>query len=146
MQRKFLVPALTFLTATAALAAEPSDLSVSDCWIRSTPGGGAAYFTLHNGGDHAAALVSVNLDAYGMAMLHQTRMVNGMMHMTEADTVPVPAHGDVAFAPGSYHVMLMDAKKTAIIGSSTVLTLTFKGGATLKSSCTIKGPDALASN
>jgi len=134
------------LMVLPALGQPANTLTVSGCWIRATPDGGAAYFVIHNGGDKDATLMSADIDAYGMAMLHQTKMVNGMMHMAEADSVPVPAHGEVAFAPGAYHVMLMDPKKAATIGSTATLTLGFKGGAFLKSSCPIKGPDATSAN
>lgn len=146
MKNPIFASVLMLLATTAASAAGTPGLSVSGCWIRATPDGGAAYFIVHNDGDKDATLTSADIDAYGMAMLHQTKMVNGMMHMAEADAVPVPAHGDAAFAPGAYHVMLMDPKKSATIGSTATLTLGFKGGASLKSACPIKGPDATSAN
>jgi copper(I)-binding protein len=81
-----------------------------------------------------------------MAMLHQSQNVNGVMKMTGVDSVSVPAHGTVAFAPGSYHVMLMGGKKTPVIGSSVGLGLSFKDSGKLSSTCAVKGPDAAGPN
>src|ERR1035438_4523093 len=93
----------------AAFGADTSHISVSGCWIRALPDEGAAYFTVSNDTDKPMTLVDVSVEGYGMGMLHQTRNVGGIMKMSDVDEVTVPAHGNAAFAPGAYHVMLMDA-------------------------------------
>jgi copper(I)-binding protein len=109
--------------------------------VRALPDGGAVYFAVANASDQAMMLTGVDLEDYGMAMLHESKKVGGMMKMTEVDEVTVPPHGNVAFAPGAYHVMLMDAKKSPQIGDSLRLTLKFKQGVEATASCVVKGPD-----
>ncbi len=59
-------------------------------------------------------------------MSSETTMAgSGMMTMQEVASVPVPAGESVSFAPGGYHVMLMELAKPLEVGSSVPLTLTF---------------------
>lgn len=142
MTRKFLFSIFLTVLTPAAFAAGTQNLSVTGCWIRALPDESAAYFTVHNAGDKNGTLKSVDVESFGMAMLHKTQNVNGVMKMSEVDSVSVPAHGEAVFAPGAYHVMLMDAKKAPSVGSSLALTLSFANGGKLTSSCVVKGPDA----
>jgi copper(I)-binding protein len=134
-----LLPAVLYAASASATGASP--VSVSGCWVRALPDSGAAYFTVANSSDQPMTLTDVNVEDYGMAMLHESKKVGGMMKMSEVNEVTVPPHGNVAFAPGAYHVMLMDAKNSPQIGDSLRLTLKFKQGAEATASCVVKGPD-----
>jgi copper(I)-binding protein len=138
--------AIAGLAAVAPLAGAAPALSVEGCWIRALPDQGAAYFKLHNDGNIEQRLTAVQVNGYGTAMLHRTQEVGGMMKMTAADNIPVPAHGELDFAPGAYHVMLMGANNAPAVGASTSMTLHFKDGSSLKTDCVVKGPAATGPN
>ena len=125
------------LTAQAAPA---QSVMVSDCWIRSMPGDipSGAYFSAMNMSDKAIDLTSVETEAFGMAMLHQTQSSGSTSKMVMVDKATVPAHGKLAFAPGGYHVMLESPKAPLKIGSTTPLTFAFSDGEKLTVQCSVK--------
>ncbi len=59
----------------------------------------AAYFTVH-GGTSANTLLSVSTDVAIKAEMHQSMSADAVSSMKPIDTLPVPARGTVAFAPG----------------------------------------------
>ena len=63
----------------------------------------AGYFTLHNAGKDPLALTAASSPACGMLMLHKSTQSGGMGSMEDVASVPVPAGGDIKFAPGGYH-------------------------------------------
>jgi copper(I)-binding protein len=90
---------------------------------------GAAYFTLRNEGAAVDRLVGVAADRAGHAMAHETTVdAQGVARMGHVMTLDVPAGGEVAFAPGGYHVMLMDLDAPLRVGETLSLTLTFETG------------------
>lgn len=103
---------LCLLLALPALLAacgrqEPSAITVEDARLRILPTGGmgAAYFTLVNGGG-PDRLVAVIAESPMLAGVHESRQEKGIVRMIARDSVPVPAHGRLTFAPGGLHVML----------------------------------------
>jgi len=135
-----LLPLLIAGPACAATVASPP--TISACWIRALPDEGAAYFTISNDGDKPAVLTGIDVQGYGMSMLHQSMVMNGKSMMMAADNVSVPAQGSLSFTPGGYHGMLMNAAQPPAPGTQLALKLKFKGGATATASCKVKGPDA----
>ncbi|MBI1330227.1 MAG: copper chaperone PCu(A)C [Alphaproteobacteria bacterium] len=132
MRKILMIAVPAILIATAGLAASPN-AAVSDAWIRAlpanTPSGG--YFTLTNNGGNSLTLTGATSPACGMLMLHKSDMAGGMMHMEHVTAIDIPAHGKLAFAPGGYHLMCMDASPAIKPGNNIEVTLTFKGGDTL---------------
>lgn len=84
----------------------------------------AVYFSVSNGGADLVKLVGVDVAAAGKAEMHKTEGGS----MAAVTSVDVPAGGTVAFAPGSYHVMVFDPESTLKPGGTTELTLTFADG------------------
>jgi periplasmic copper chaperone A len=119
------------LAAGPAFAAGP--LGVSDAWIRAMPAGipSGGYFTLRNNGAKDVVLTGAATPACGSLMLHKSENKGGMSSMHHVDEVDVPAGGSVAFAPGGYHLMCMDAGPAIKPGSNVPVTLTFKDGGKL---------------
>ncbi|WP_109481309.1 copper chaperone PCu(A)C [Paraburkholderia sp. C35] len=142
MKRTLPILALFALCAPMlnAHAASSPSVMVSDCWVRSMPGDvpSGAYFTAMNMSDKAIDLTSVDTDAFGMAMLHQTQSSGSTSKMVMVDKATVPAHGKLAFAPGGYHVMLEQRKAPLKIGSTLPLTFSFSDGEKLTAQCAIK--------
>jgi copper(I)-binding protein len=97
------------LGAVGAPAMAGDGLLVRDAWVREAPPGAmmmAAYLVIENSGDQATALVGVESPAFAHVMLHRSLTVDGVARMLHLDSIPVPAHGNVALEPGSYHLMM----------------------------------------
>jgi copper(I)-binding protein len=122
------------LLAAAALPATASEagMTLSDAWVRSViPSRPAAgYFTLGNGTGQDRKIVSASSPDCGMLMLHRSEH-NGGEHMVMVDSVDVPAHGSVSFAPGGYHLMCVRPSGRVKPGNTVEMTLTFDDGGTL---------------
>lgn len=108
-------------------------LDVGDAWIRAMPAGipSGGYFTLHNNGAKDLVLTGAATPACGSLMLHKSENKGGMSSMHHVDEVNVPAGGSVAFAPGGYHLMCMQATSAITPGATVAVTLSFKDGGRL---------------
>ncbi|HEV3431282.1 MAG TPA: copper chaperone PCu(A)C [Paraburkholderia sp.] len=143
MYRRFRQFALAMPFAVAALpvlAAPSSAVQVSDCWVRSMPGSvpSGGYFKLTNTSAKPVDLLDVSSDAFGMAMLHQSQSNGSASKMVMVDKATVPANGTLAFAPGGYHVMFEEAKKTLTVGSTIPVTFKFSNGEKIDAQCAVK--------
>lgn len=122
------------------VAASAGELTVTDAWIRalppSVPSGG--YFTLHNSGAGPVTLTGAASPACGMLMLHKSENHGGMGSMEDVIRVAVPAGGSVAFAPGGYHLMCMQAGPAIKPGNTVDVTLQFAGGAAITTAFTVR--------
>ena len=141
-------------------------ITVTDVWARESAmssGAGAVYFTVTNGGktDDELTDVSVPSTVAAMAQIHETVEVTDttgggmpgstegsmsgstmggspMMAMQEVESVAVPAGATVSFAPGGYHVMLMDLVAPLEVGQTIPLTLTFAKAGTIEVTATVR--------
>jgi copper(I)-binding protein len=112
----------------AAEAPAGAAIVASEAWARATPPNGrtaAAYLTLTDNGppDH---VVGASTPVAGSASVHETTNDNGVMKMRAVPSLPLDTGKPVAFAPGGYHVMLMDLKHPLKAGDHFPLTLTFE--------------------
>jgi copper(I)-binding protein len=57
--------------------------------------------------------------------MHQTRMDGDIMRMRQATSVPIEENGSVEFAPGGYHVMLVELKWDIYVGDDIQVRLHF---------------------
>lgn len=130
------------LAPPAASAAAAGGLAVQDAWIRvllkTLPAAG--YFTLHNGTDRPVRLVGAQAPDFGKVMLHQSVEKGGQEKMVHVDGVDVPPGQDLSFAPGGYHIMLMQAKRQLHPGDKEPVTLIFADGGRLEVDFTARGP------
>jgi periplasmic copper chaperone A len=152
--------------STSATTTGSGSVTVTDAWARESAmssGDGAAYFTITNGGkaDDELTAVSVPSTVAAMAQIHETVEVTDttgggmsgstegsmsgstmggspMMTMQEVESVTVPAGGTVSFAPGGYHVMLMDLVAPLEVGQTIPLTLTFAKAGTIEVTATVR--------
>ena len=126
--------------ATAVRAAEQG-VVVSDPWMRfimpARPAAG--YFPLANKTSRLRTLVGASSPACGMLMLHRSVSESGVERMTMLKGVDVPAHGDVVFAPGGYHLMCMSPSAAMIPGRSVPVTLRFRNGDEVTASFSVRG-------
>lgn len=139
--RRFLAFAFCTLFPISAWAA---DLRVEDAWIRLLPGAAPAggYFVLHNSARQPAVLVSAASAAFGHVMMHRTTEEAGVSRMLHVDSVDVPAGGKVSFAPGGYHLMLMQPTRKLAPGERIPVMLEFLGGRQVTAEFQVRGPAA----
>jgi periplasmic copper chaperone A len=113
--------------------AAPPPLSVSDAWIRATPGAAvaAAYLTLHNGGNAPVTVTGVRSSVAGMAMIHQTQLIGTQSTMRARAALEIAPGETLQFAPGGLHVMLQELAHPLQPGEDVPLLLLLKDGGTV---------------
>lgn len=80
---------------------------------------------------------------YGMVMVHQTTEDQGMSKMSMVHEVVIPAGQELAFKPGSYHVMLEQPVRPIAVGEHVQLDLALADGERVSASCEVKPATAL---
>jgi hypothetical protein len=87
----------------------------------------AAYFMVENRGDHPIVLMAAEMPLAGRTEIHQTIVENNVARMEEADGGVEIAPGETfAFAPGGYHIMLLELTRDLVPGETLALALTFE--------------------
>ena len=125
-----LVSALPLVCA----ASEEPGVSVRDAWIRETPPGMsvmAGYMALRNNTSRLQVLVAASSSGFESAMIHRTIVKDGIAGMAHLSQIGLPPNTKLIFAPGGYHLMLMNPKRTLRAGDSVVINLEFRGGLVL---------------
>lgn len=138
MSRLFAI-ALTaaVLAAPLAQAADYKQgvVSVRQPWSRPAQAGmnGVGFMTIANTGKTPVTLKRAESPAAGEVEIHQSAMAGGVMTMRRQDEgVVIPAGGQVAFAPGGYHFMLLNLKAAQAPGQKVPVTLVFGNGRKLR--------------
>lgn len=104
-------------------------------WTRPAQAGmnGVGYLTLANVGAKPIKLVAIQTPAAQSVTLHQSSMANGVASMRPVTGGLTIAPGaKVEFAPGGYHLMLMELKTAQALGGKVPLTLVFGDGRKVK--------------
>ncbi|MGO9802124.1 MAG: copper chaperone PCu(A)C [Steroidobacteraceae bacterium] len=127
------------LLALPAGAATPP-LTVTDAWVRATPGSdvAAAYMTLRNDGAALVRIVGVRSSLAGHAMIHETRLENGQSIMRAHEPLEIPPQHTVRLAPGGLHVMLHMLAHPLAVGEQVPLELLLEGGASVAVSARVR--------
>lgn len=114
-----------------AAGAPPAALTVTDAWVRATPGSvvAAAYLTLHNAGRTPLRIVGVRSPLAGHAMIHETRLEGGMSVMRAHEPLEIAPGQSVRLAPDGLHVMLDNLAHPLATGDEVPLELLLEGGA-----------------
>ncbi|NID05256.1 copper chaperone PCu(A)C [Luteibacter jiangsuensis] len=133
MMARSLALALILSIGGAAHAADKPAVEAKSGWVRVLPGNlpAGGYVTFENRSDRALSIVGAASPQYGNAMIHRSSTDGGMGRMEMVDSVPLPAKGSLAFAPGGYHVMLMQPKQAVKPGDKIVVTFTLSDGETI---------------
>ena len=152
MLNKLIVLAALLLPACFANADEykVGALEIATPWSQELPPNAptvAAYFVVHNQGNAADRLLSVDSPVSGEAQLHEHVMHNDLMKMQPVTSVQIPAGGEVTFAPMAYHVMLVNLKDRSLLsdGKHFPLTLHFEkaGDVTVEVVVRKQAPDSV---
>ena len=117
---------------TVAETAPDGDVvAIMNAWVRETDAKAkvnAGYMTLVNVSDADVSLVSVQSPAYDSVEVHRMKTVDGLMKMEHVTDLVIPAHGQVTFAPGGMHLMMMGPHRHLASGEKVDMTLTFATG------------------
>jgi periplasmic copper chaperone A len=138
------------LGAILALTLEvrASDVAVTGAFARAsaTPGAKSAsvYLTLQNTGPDADTLVGISTDSAGMAMMHATKIENGVAKMTMSDEIAIPGGGTLELKPSGNHIMLEDLKAPLKQGDTLTLSLKFKKSGIVTVKVPVGGVAAMA--
>lgn len=113
---------------------------IHDAWIRLMPGElpSAGYFVLENHTDRTITLTGASTKAFSGAMMHQS--VGGTMRHVHA--IEVAPGGQLRFAAGGYHLMLMPPHDPLQPGDRVLVVLKFADGTTRNVTFLIKGMTA----
>jgi copper(I)-binding protein len=115
-------------------ASEEAGVSVRDAWIRETPPGMtmmAGYMALRNNTSRPQVLVAASSPGFATVMMHRTIVKDGMARMVHASQIELTPNASLIFAPGGYHLMLMNPKRALRAGDPVVINLEFRGGLVL---------------
>ena len=104
---RYLAGLLVFLLATTVTSAqhyEAGDIHIQSPWARALPPtspNGAVYLTLTNHGAHSDKLLRASADVAERVEVHSHTLKDGMMKMRRVESVILPPHENVLFAPGA---------------------------------------------
>lgn len=122
---------LAFGSNSGAATFQQGGLRIIEPWTRSAAAHttGAGYLTLTNTGRVAETLTRIETSAAARVEMHKTSMAAGIMSMKRLDNGLILRPGEsVSFAPGGYHLMLIDLNKPLKAGESFPATLIFASG------------------
>ncbi len=110
-------------------------LEIIHPWSRATPSGAkvaGGYLIIKNHGAAPDRLVSVAVEVAGRVGVHQMSTAGGVMTMRELkDGLEIPANGEVALKPGSYHLMFEELQGPLRQGEKFPGSLTFEKAGTV---------------
>src|SRR5882762_1140947 len=117
--------------AAIAAATEEAGVSVGDAWVREAPPGVAmmaGYMVLQNKTSRPQVLVAARSSGFEAVTIHRTIAKKGMTGMEHAPQIELLPNASLLFAPGGYHLMLLNPKRTLHAGDRVDITLEFRGG------------------
>jgi copper(I)-binding protein len=126
--------ALTWALTFVAAASEEAGVSVRDAWVRESPPGVAmmaGYMALRNNTSRSQVLVAASSSGFETVMIHRTIVKDGMAGMVHASQIELTPGASLIFAPGGYHLMLVNPKRALRAGDRVDINLEFRGGLVL---------------
>lgn len=125
---KYLLLLFCCLTPLATAA----EIEMTDAWARATVGTmrtSAVYGTLHNQSSTDLTLVQVSSPVAKRAELHtHTQNEQGVMRMTQLQSITIPAGEQHVFKPGADHIMLLHLNQNLEADTEIPLRLEFANG------------------
>ena len=135
----WLAAVILALCAGAAMAA--ASVNVQHARIRLLPGDLplAGYCDVNNTGSTAVTLTGASSPAFGGVMMHLSMHKNGEASMKMVDKIDIAPGKTLRFAPGGYHLMLMNRKHSLKVGDAVPITLHFSNGMNLEKKFRVGG-------
>lgn len=109
--------------------------------MRAAPPGAtmlAGYARVRNGCDRAYTITGAKSPDFVMVMVHETRIEGGVSRMRKAARSPLPAKGELLFAPGGRHLMLMHPRRALPAGTVVRLELLLADGGSIPAEFTVR--------
>jgi len=134
---------LSLALSPVPAASEEAGVSVRDAWVRETPPGMtmmAGYMELRNNSSRPQVLVAARSSGFESVTIHRTIVKDGIASMVHAPQIELAANASLIFAPGSYHLMLMNPKRTLRAGDAVVVNLEFRGGLVYPATFEVRRP------
>jgi copper(I)-binding protein len=130
---KHVLFAMVMLGMVMTVHAGQPEVSVSDARMRWLPGDlpMAGYFVVTSHAPGPVRLLGAASPAFGNVMMHRSLEESGVTRMVHVDGVDLAPGQSVAFAPGSYHLMLMGRTQELHAGEEVPVTLRFNDDQTL---------------
>ncbi len=122
---------LILALAPIAPATEEAGVSVRDAWVREAPPGVsmmAGYMVLQNKTSRPQALVAASSSVFETVMIHRSITKQGMTGMEHTPQIELLPNASLLFAPGGYHLMLLNPKRRLHSGDRVEIVLEFRGG------------------
>ena len=143
------------LLATALLApslraenAASGNLVITQPWSRATPSGArvaGGYLTIENKGPAPDRLLSGSTELAKRLEIHEMALKDGVMTMRPIESgVPIEPGQRIKFAPGGYHLMLLDLNAPLRQGERVPVTLQFEHAGEIKALFEVQGVGAQA--
>jgi periplasmic copper chaperone A len=126
MKPALLIAALLSLAACGRNG-EP-DIQLGNAWARPTRGEvpGAVYVAIGNKGNAEDRLTGASTDRAAMAMVHESKLVDGVATMRMVGELVIPAGSRIEMIPGGTHIMLEGIRTPLKAGDSFELVLKFR--------------------
>jgi len=125
---------LILALAPLPAASDAPGVSVRNAWVREAPPGmmtTAGYMELRNDTSRPQVLLAASSSGFETVMIHRTIVKDGIAGMVHASQIELAPNASLVFAPGGYHLMLMNPKRTLRAGDAVVINLEFRGGLVL---------------
>ncbi len=134
--------ALAALLACSTVFAAPA-VTVTNARIRLLPGDLplAGYFDLANHGKRAVTLTAASSPEFKMVHMHRSIEQDGKSMMVPAGNLEIKPGDTLRFAPGGYHLMLMNRVKPLKVGNEVPITLRFADHKSLRVMFEVKGAE-----
>lgn len=115
---------LAFLLLGVVAACERNaEVEIASAWVRAGPPTStvfAGYFVATNRTNRDRSLVGASSPSFERVMIHQTEMHDGVSRMVAQPSVDIGAGERIEFAPGGWHLMLMEPTGAAPAPGATV--------------------------
>ena len=121
------------------------ELLISNAWINEAPPGMnmmGGYLGINNKTSHAMVLTGATSPCFEKIEFHVTEIKDGISSMRRQESISIPAGSDFSFAPGHYHLMLINPTRKLAAGDTVPLTLLFAEGEPLQVKAEIRRGDS----
>jgi len=112
-----------------------NDIRIGNAWINEAPPGVnmmGGYFIISNHTSHTLVLTGATSPCFENIEFHATEIKDGVSAMRRQESISIPAGSEFSFAPGHYHLMLINKTRMLAAGDSVPLTLNFAQGEPLQ--------------
>ena len=125
-----LVPAILLICCPALCHGDPQ-IRIINARVAEAPPVmemNAAYLEIDNGSPSPITLIRVSSGNFSRIEIHQSVIEDGMARMKPAGPLTIPAHSQLVFKPGSYHLMLFQPRIHLHAGDTVGLRFHFADG------------------